>query len=145
MSEVKRFSLVKPTPDTPFFIDFDWWKQHDSNWRIFLYGYLCEEHQAAFADTQQDVHVDWVDPETAEVRRVDGLQHVLMTHCARQPEFISANSMLVDSVFRLLLANGNEPMSALELSKKINRPVNTILQTLSSGAQVYKGIRPRLS
>lgn len=143
MSEVKRFSLVKPTTDTPFSIDFDWWKQHDSNWRIFLYSYLCPEHQATFAEAQPDITVDWVDPETAEVSQVDGLQHVLMTHCARQPEFISANSMLVDSVFRVLLANGNEPMTPNQLSEVIRRPANTILQTLSSGTQVYKGIRPR--
>ena len=144
MTEVRRFSLVKPTTDTPFSIDFDWWKQHDSNWRIFLHSYLCPEHQTAFADSPDDVKVDWVDPETAEVRNVDGLQHVLMTHCARQPEFVSANSMLVDSVFRTLLANGNEPMTPNELSQVIHRPAQTILQTLSSGAQVYKGIRPRM-
>lgn len=143
MSEGKRFSLVRPTPETPFSIDFDWWKQHDNNWRIFLHGYLCQEHQAVFAGAQEDTKVDWVDPDTAEVHMVEGLQHVLMTHCARQPEFLSMNSMLVDSVFRLLLANGNEPMTANELSKAINRPANTILQTLSSGSQVYKGIRPR--
>ena len=55
MEEGKKFSLVKPTLETPFQIDFDWWKQHDNNWRIFLYSYLCHDHQAAFSDTGQEV------------------------------------------------------------------------------------------
>ncbi len=141
MNEVKRFSLVKPTLDTPFHIDFDWWKQHDNNWHIFLYGYLCPEHQTTYANAGQEVNVDWVDPDTAEVRTVDGLQQVLMAHCARQPEFVTSNTTLVDSVFRVLLANGNEPMTANQLGNLIHRPPETILRTLS-GMQVYKGIRP---
>jgi hypothetical protein len=142
MNEAKRFSVVKPTVETPFQIDFDWWKQHDNNWHIFLYGYLCPEHHAVFANSDQDIRVDWVDPETAEVRTVDGLQHVLMAHCAKQPDFVTSNTALVDSVFRVLLANGNEPMTPIELGKAINRPADTILRTLS-GMNVYKGIRPR--
>ena len=142
MNDAKRFSLVKPTLDTPFQIDFDWWKQHDNNWRIFLYSYLCHEHQAAFSDTGQEVRVDWVDPESAEVRTVDGLQHILMAHCARQPDFVTSNTALVDSVFRVLLANGNDPMTPVQLGNAIHRPADTILRTLS-GMQVYKGIRPR--
>ncbi len=142
MSDVKRFSFVKPTLDTPFQIDFDWWKQYDNNWRVFLYSYLCPEHQAAFSGAEQEVWVDWVDPETAEVRTVDGLQHVLMTHCARQPDFLTSNSSLVDSVFRYLLAQGNEPQTPNQLGKAINRPPDTILRTLSS-AQIYRGIRPK--
>jgi hypothetical protein len=142
MNEVKRFSLVKPTLDTPFSIDFDWWKQHDNNWRVFLFGFLCPEHQASFSEAREDTQIDWVDPETAEVRSVDGLQHVLISHCARQPDFLSNTTALVDSVFRTLLAHGNQPMTATQLGSAINRPADTILRTLS-GMQVYKGIRPR--
>ena len=142
MTETKRFSLVKPTVDTPFEIDFDWWKQHDNNWRVYLHSYLCPEHQASFANSEGDIWVDWVDPETAEVRTVDGLQHVLITHCARQEEFVTQQTTLVDAVFRVLLAHGNEGMSAKDLGAAISRPPETILRTLSSGSQVYKGIRP---
>ncbi len=141
MNDGKRFSLVKPTLETPFQVDFDWWKQHDNNWRVFLYSYLCPEHKAAFADTGQEVLVDWVDPETAEVRTIDGLLHILMTHCARQLDFVTSNTTLVDAVFRMLLANGNEPLTPVELGNAIHRPAETILKTLS-GMQVYRGIRP---
>lgn len=141
MTEVKRFSLVKPTTQTPFHIDFDWWKQQDKNWRIFLYGYLCEIHQSAFAQAADSAWIDWVDPDTAEVTTVDGLQHILMTHCARQAGFLSANMALVDAVFRVFLAHGNAPMTPVQLGEIISRPAETILRTLSSGT-IYKGIRP---
>jgi hypothetical protein len=143
MDEVRRFSLVKPTLNTPFQIDFDWWKQHDNNWRIFLYSLLCSQHQVIFADfDNDDTLIDWVDAETAEVRQVDGLQQALMDHCSRQPGFLSEHTTLVDAVFRVLVANGNKPMTPIELSAKLGRPADMILRTLS-GPQVYRGIRPR--
>lgn len=142
MTETKRFSLVKPTLNTPFQIDFDWWKEHDNNWRVFLQGYLCLEHQEAFAASDARTSIDWVDPDTAEIRVVDGLQHTLMTHCAQQDSFVTSYTTMVDAVFRVLLAHGNEPMTPAQLGEIINRPPETILR-LFSGMQVYKGIRPR--
>jgi hypothetical protein len=141
MSEQTRFSLVKPTTDTPFHIDFEWWKQHDSDWRVFLFYLLCESHQLAYKDQDENVVIDFIDPDTAEVKSVDGLLHTLLNHCAKMPDFISRDSSLISTVFRVLLSNNNQPLSPNQLSKIINRPVNTILITLS-GPIVYKGIRP---
>ena len=87
--------------------------------------------------------VDWVDAETAEVQQVDGLQHVLITHCARLPGFITDRTAMVDALFRIFLANGNEPLSTQELAAQLNRPPLIILKVLSGG-QVYRGIRPLL-
>jgi len=142
MSEGKRTSLiVKPTVTTPFHIDFDWWQKNERDWHVYLRSFLCAEHQEAFASVEEGQMIDWVDPATAEVKSVDGVQNALMTHCAKQPEFLTAQTALVDAVFRLLLTNGNIPMSSDELGKRLNRPANTILRTLA-GARVYKGIRP---
>jgi len=141
MSEVKKFSLIKPTVKTPFHIDFDWWRQNDTSWRVALEGMLCSEHQAAFANLPEGQLIDWIDPETAEVRPIDGLQHVLINHCARQVDFITDHTTLVDGVFRVLLASGNTPMSAEELSLRLKRPAEVILHTIA-GPRVYKGLRP---
>ena len=139
--ELKRFSLVKPTLETRFYIDFNWWKQNDRDWRVYLRNYLCPEHQEAFANLDTTEQVDWVDPETAEVQLVDGLQHILITHCAKQRSFITQHTTLVDSVFRILLANGNIPTTPEELSDQLGRDASVILRTLS-GPRVYKGLRP---
>ncbi|MBG0783715.1 MAG: hypothetical protein H0S79_01295 [Anaerolineaceae bacterium] len=137
----KRSSLVKPTLDTPFKIDFEWWKNHDRDWRVYLRSFLCDEHQAIFENLNNDEMIDWVDPNTAEVTQVDGLQHILITHCARQEGFLTDKMALVDSAFRVFLSNGNKPLNANELGEILNRPADTILRTFS-GFRVYKGIRP---
>ncbi len=134
-------SLLKPTVQMPFHIDFDWWVQNDSDWHVFLRSLLCPEHQQTLADLQEGTLIDWVDPRTAEVQQVDAIQHTLMTHCALQPDFVDPHTAMVEAVFRLFLANGNQPMSAVDLSQRLNRPAETILRTLA-GPRVYKGIRP---
>jgi hypothetical protein len=141
MVVTKRFSLVKPTVDTPFHIDFEWWKKNERDWHVYLRSLLCTEHQEAFADTEAGQTIDWVDPVTAEVKPVDGIQNTLMTHCVRQPDFLTDQTALVEAVFRLFLTNGNNPMSSRDLSDRLHRPPETILRTLA-GARVYKGIRP---
>jgi hypothetical protein len=134
-------SLLKPTAKTPFHIDFDWWEKNDRDWRVFLRTLLCAEHQQMLADVPEDARIDWIDPRTAEVRQVDGIQNALINHCAVQPDFLGEHTTIVEGVFRVMLVNGNKPMSATELGKKLGRPPETILRTLA-GPQVYRGLRP---
>jgi hypothetical protein len=141
MIEVKKFSLLKPTLQTPFHIDFDWWRLNDTNWHVALESLLCPEHQQAFAGLPEGQMIDWIDPETAEVRQLDGLQNTLINHCSQQTGFITDHTALVDAIFRLLLVNGNLPLSVDELSKRLNRPADVILKTIA-GPRIYKGLRP---
>ena len=142
MVESKKFSLVKPTLDTPFHIDFEWWRQNDREWRVHLRSLLDEEAQTKFADLiEGEVLVDWVDPETAEVYQVDGLQHVVITYAAQQEDFLEPRITLVEAIFRLLLVNGNAPMSITEIANELGRDAKNILRMLS-GVRVYRGIRP---
>jgi len=137
----KRVSLVKPTIQTPFHIDFDWWQKNERDWHVYLRSLLCPEHQELFADIQEGEIIDWIDPKTAEVKPVEGIQHTLMAHCARREEFLTEQTALIEAIFRLFLTNDNIPMSAEELGAKLGRSAQLILRTLS-GPRVYKGIRP---
>jgi hypothetical protein len=143
MTEVRKYSLVKPTVETPFHIDFDWWRANDRNWHLALEGLLCPDHQAAYANVPEGQLIDWIDPQTAEVRQLDGVQNTLITHCARQEGFLDAHTALVEAVFRLLLANGNAPLTAMDLGARLQRPADMILKTIA-GPRVYKGLRPYL-
>ena len=134
-------SLLKPTIQTPFHIDFEWWERNDRDWHVFFRSLLCPEHQQAFSDVQEGALIDWIDPHTAEVRPVDGIQNALMSHCAQQPDFVNAHTSVVEAVFRIFLVNGNQPMNAVDMAKSLNRPAETILRTLS-GARIYRGLRP---
>lgn len=137
-------SLLKPNTQTPFHIDFEWWKENEGDWHVFLRSFLCAEHQEMFAAAEEGELIDWIDPQTAEVKPVDGVQHALISHCAQLPDFVSQRTAVVDAIFRLFLANGNIPMSAEDLSKKLSKPADTILRTIA-GPRVYRGLRPMLN
>jgi hypothetical protein len=141
LPELKRYSLIRPTLQTKFRIDFEWWSQNDRDWRVLLQGLLCPSHQQAFTNSVEDQTVDWVDPESAEVKQVDGVQHVLITHCAKEAGFITEHTAMVDAIFRVFLANGNMPLTPVDLSSQLNRPADVILKTLTGG-RVYRGVRP---
>ncbi len=137
-------SLLKPNAKTPFHIDFEWWQQNEGDWHIFLRSFLCPEHQEAFANVEEGELIDWIDPQTAEVKPVDGVQHALITHCAQLPDFVNQRTAVVEAIFRIFLANGNVPLSAEDLSAKLGKPADTILRTIA-GPRVYRGLRPVLS
>ena len=94
-----------------------------------------------YVDLSGDELVDWIDPETAEVQTVDGLQHILISHCARQEQFITEHTTLTEALFRTFLSNGNQPLSPEELAEMLDQQPQKILQTIT-GTRVYKGIRP---
>jgi hypothetical protein len=135
--------FVKPTLDTHFHIDYEWWEREGRNLHVYLQSHLCPHHREVFEGYAGEQPIDWVDPVTAEVTRVNGVQHALRVHCSQEPTYVTEHTSLVDSVFRVFLANGNQPLTAPELAEAIGRPsdADTILRTLS-GRRVYKGLRP---
>lgn len=143
MAEGKRFRLVKPTLQTPFHIDFEWWSKNDRNWQVYLRSYLSEEDQTVVAGEEDDQLIDIVDIETAEIHRVDALQHLLITRYASRDDFITSSTTVTELIFRLLLANGNAPYTAVELGERLGKDPNMVLRMLS-GLRIYKGIRPIL-
>ena len=140
LPDVKRANRARPTIQSHFHIDFNWWQDRDRDWRVFLQSLLCPEHQQIFSELPDDQLVDFIDPATAEVQRVDGLQHVLITHCAKLEGFISPHTTMVDAIFRIFLANGNAPMTPLELAQLSGRSPDVILRVLT-GDQIYRGLR----
>jgi len=133
--------ILKPTLSTQYHIDYDWWGRNDREWRVYLLSHLCSDHRTALESVEAGEMIDWVEEETGEVRPVDGVQHALIIHCAKQPEYLTPHTSLVDAVFRIFLANGNSPLTLTELAERTGRPAATILRTLG-GARVYKGLRP---
>jgi len=60
MTDKLPFSFLKPTVDTPFHIDFNWWKKHEHDWHIHLEDCLCEEHQEYFKSGNFSGEIDWI-------------------------------------------------------------------------------------
>lgn len=139
MSDGKRRNIrIKPTVDTDFHIDYSWWDKQDAELRTYLISLLPEDQRSVLQELADNEMIDYVDPDTAEVRKVDPLQ-AAMQNLIDDSDL--SQTPLVDSVFRVFLLNGNTPLTPNELSERIGRPAQTILRTLA-GARVYRGIRP---
>lgn len=132
----------RPTVETPFQIDWEWWANNDRNYRLYLHEQLCEACRHRFPSPLAVDEVDWIDPVTAEVTRADALQMCLRTECAQDPDYITESLPVAAAVFRVFLVEGNRPMSPKELNKRLHwRSPDTILSVIG-GRRVHYGIRP---
>ena len=132
----------RPTVDTKFHIDHQWWTANGKDIRVAVRGQLCSECQTRFPDHRNTEAVDWVDPDTAEVVQADALMQCLRSECAHKPGFISRTSPLITNIFRIFLLNGNQSLNPLELHEQITwQDSDVILRTLAGGT-VFMGIRP---
>jgi len=132
---------LRPTVDTKFHIDLNWWQRQNKDIRVFLQDILCEECRAGL-DLNHEQTVDMIDPDTAEVQRVDAMWEAIRACCSLKPGYITIDTPLLESIFRVFLANGNKPLSVRELHERLNKkPAETMLRLLTKG-RVYLGIRP---
>lgn len=132
---------VKPTLDTKFHIDFDWWRQQGKNLRVHLFSQLCPECQAEYADSAPE-EFDWVSLDTGEIMRVDILWHVIRTHCSQQPDYITDHTPLTTALFRIFLANDNTPLTPSGLHQVLGRKSPSLILRTIGRHQVYMGIKP---
>ena len=132
----------RPTVDTKFHIDYEWWQTSGRNFRLYLLEQLCDACKQRFATHRETETVDWVSPETGEVIEADALLQCLKGMCAQKPDFIDPRVPLTAAVFRIFLLNDNAPLSSRELHSTITwKQPETILSTLG-GRTTYLGIRP---
>jgi hypothetical protein len=132
----------RPSLDTKYHIDYQWWETTGRDIRVAVRGQLCSECQARYPDHRNTEAVDWVDPDTAEVVRGDALIQCLRSECSQKPDFIGRANPLVTNVFRVFLLNGNQPLTPRELNDQMSwTSAETILRTLSGGT-IYMGLRP---
>ncbi|HEY4689310.1 MAG TPA: hypothetical protein VIK33_08360 [Anaerolineae bacterium] len=137
----KLSRLIRPTLDTPFHIDFDWWGKDGRDLRAYLLSQIPPDMRDAYAELNGEALVDVVNAESGEVKQEDGLLSRVRSLARQQSDFVTAHTSIVDAIFRTFLINDNQPLTAYELSRRINRDAGLILRTLAGG-QVYKGLRP---
>lgn len=137
---IKAPILRQVTPDTKLFIDYDWWAASNMDLKTYLYQRLSLGEELT-SDLNVD-QVDLIDSRTGEVRQVDSFQYLIQAFYGRQASDFVAHGTTVDAVFSALMANGNEPLSILELSNRVHKPVDLLIRTFG-GSTVYHGIRPQ--
>ncbi len=132
-------ALSRPTEDTEFHIDYDWWEKRE-DLRAYMLSHLPEDERDRLLESEADRTVDYIDPETGEVFQLHELQQPIRA-AARRDDFINPHTSLVDNIFRVFLANGNQPQTARQLAPFVGKDARIIVKTIG-GVQVYKGLRP---
>jgi hypothetical protein len=138
--------LVRPDINTKFRVDYDWWKDRGRDIRLLIRDQLCSECSTKFQDYSDTQEIDWVDPSTGEVTVVDGLRYCLRECCSRKEDYVTRNTPLATAVFRVLIADGDTPMSVTEIHERIGKSdPKTLLRVLQGHEmRTHYGIRPIL-
>lgn len=133
--------LVKPTMQTRFSVDADWWENNKQDLTQHLIN-ICKDLDYALEEPSDDDAdmFDWINPSTGQVSQVNRFFYHYLSYCGCHDEYLTERLSLVESLFRALMGAGNQPMTAPELAEATGRPAVKILQTLS-GRRTYKGIR----
>jgi hypothetical protein len=140
MQPAKPSAIVKPTLDTRYHIDYSWFERNGEDLRTYLLSHLSPDQRERLSQSAESRQIDYIDPDTGEVTKLDELQLAIRS-AAQEPDFINPHTSVVDSIFRVFLANGNKPLSSRQIAEYVGRPASLVLKTLSGG-RVYKGIRP---
>lgn len=131
--------LIKPTLDSKYHIDYDWWvNTPGEDLRVYLLTHLPAAMRERLAATD-GAKMDFIDPSTGEVKRLDSLQ-LALRQAAQAPDFINREIAVVDCIFRVFIKNDNTPLSPRELAEQTGEDATKILRLLS-GTRVYKGLR----
>ncbi|HEY1410426.1 MAG TPA: hypothetical protein VF434_15905 [Promineifilum sp.] len=136
---IKVANLRRVTPDTRFYIDYSWWDDSQLDLQAYLLARLPLGDEITTELPAE--RIDLVDSKTGEVRQVDAFQYLVRSYFNRHGNDIATQGSVVDAVFSVLLANGNEPMTAAELAEQVHKSPEVVIKTFG-GAQIYHGIRP---
>ena len=130
----KKIGTDQPKPR--WFIDLDWYQQNNRSFLTLAQNYLCSKCRKK------------LDAKGKTISETE-LLSTIKDCCAKESGFISGKLPILESVFRLFLANGNQPLELEELGRQLSellggdtyRTSAEILSRLLRNEQYY-GIRP---
>jgi hypothetical protein len=94
--------------ETRWVIDMDWLKTTGRSFSVLARDTLCLK-------CRKKLKADII-----EVKSADLLKSI-QNCCSRSPDFISTSLPFQESIFRVFLANGNKPLTLLELGEQLNK------------------------
>jgi hypothetical protein len=90
-----------------YHIDFEWYQENSRSFAALAESRLCPECQSK--------------PKKKATKSDQGLLKVIGQCCAQKPDFTTPSMPILESVFRLFLANGNEPLSVIDISQQMRQ------------------------
>ena len=124
-------SIDQPGPR--WFIDLDWYQQNDCSFSALAQSCLCPKCR------------ERLEVGSGEISAAD-LLSAIKDCCSKSPDFITYKLPILESIFRLFLANGNQPLDLEEIGKQLTEwrggycPSAEVLSRLLSSDQYY-GLR----
>ena len=104
---VSREDISAEQPRPRWFIDLDWFLPNNRSFSTLAWGCLC-------STCRERLKV-----EQGEIASTD-LLATIRDCCSKTPGFINGELPILESIFRLFLANGNQPLDLEELSQQLN-------------------------
>ncbi len=92
---------------TRWFIDLDWYQPNNRSFFSLARNCLCSKCRKRLK------------VEEGEIAAAD-LLTAIGGCCSKEPGFISGGSPILESIFRLFLANGNQPLDLEELGNQLS-------------------------
>ncbi len=92
---------------THWFIDLDWYQRCNRSFSALAQGCLCPQC------------LKRLKVEEGEISATDLLSNI-RDCCSQTPDFITGESPVLESIFRLFLANGNQSLDLEELGKQLS-------------------------
>jgi len=101
----EEISTDQPKPR--WFIDLDWYQQSNRSFSTLAQGYLCAKCSKQLSTEGKEVSED-------------ELLATIKDCCANDPVFITGQLPILESIFRLFLANGNQSLDLEELGRQLS-------------------------
>jgi len=105
--EDNRENIDADQAEVKWCIDLDWYQQHNRSFVTLAEGCLC-------ADCRKRLRVEKGGVSAASLFKN------IKDCCSRNSEFITGELPILESAFRLFLANGNQPLGLEELSEQLS-------------------------
>lgn len=101
----KKTTIVEQ-PKTQWAIALDWFEQNNRSISALIQDYLCPKCAKKLSAKGKE-------------SSPDALISAIKDCCSHTPEFINDRLPILESIFRLFIANGNQPLDLEELGKQI--------------------------
>ncbi len=102
---VDKDSIDTDQVELHWFIDLDWYQQNNRSLVALAQGYLCPKCNEKLKG--------------GEISVAD-LLLAIKDCCSKTPGFITRKLPVLESIFRLFLATGNQPLNSDELGKQLS-------------------------
>ena len=103
----KKEKITAESTKTCWFIDPNWYQQNNRSFYFLAQGYLCPKCAKQLKAKGK---------ETSLSKLLSNIKDC----CSHTPSYITEQSPILESIFRIFLANGNQPLDLDELGKQLS-------------------------